>query len=55
MYVSSCISVGRSLKSDFRFATEIKMVYMTDLRRVTTHPKEVSNLFNNALLSAQVI
>lgn len=23
MYVSSCISVGRSLKSDFRFATEI--------------------------------
>lgn len=33
MYVSSCISVGRSLKSDFLFATEIEMLYMYDLRR----------------------
>ena len=33
MYVSSCISVGRSLKSDFLFATEIKMLYLYHLRR----------------------
>jgi len=33
MYVSSCISVGRSLKSDFLFATEIKMLYLYNLRR----------------------
>jgi hypothetical protein len=33
MYVSSCISVGRSWKSDFLFATEIKMLYLYNLRR----------------------
>jgi hypothetical protein len=35
MYVSSCISAGRSLKSDFLFATEIKIVHMGGLRRNT--------------------
>lgn len=33
MYVSSCISAGRSLKSDFLFATGIKILHMNGIRR----------------------